>query len=338
MDKKEIKRNGIVIAGSLIADVYYKIETYPKEGQLANMRETEWHVGGTGNMIQDLARLDPEVPLEVSALIGNDHRGNMVMDKLSRYPNIYLNHVKRSGKTPVTFVMNALDSGERTFFFNPAACDEYSINDIDWDNLKGSIFHLEYILIMEKMDEEDAEYGTHGARILHEARKRGMQTSIDVVSRPKKQAQKIIASALRYTDYCSINEVEAEVATGIDLTSSEEALEAGAESAVRKLKEFGVAKWAVIHSPKRSYGLDCEKDQFMTVSSLELPDGFIKGNNGAGDAYCAGIIYGVQRGDTLEDAMKLATACAACSLSEEGGSGGMRCYEEVMELARKYRR
>lgn len=333
MDNKETGRRGIVVAGSLIADVYYRIDTYPKEGQLANMSETEWHVGGTGNMIQDLAKLAPEIPLEISALIGNDDRGNMVMEKLSCYPNVHLEHIKRKGKTPVTFVMNAQDSGERTFFFSPAACDEYGMEDIDWGKLKGSIFHLEYILIMAKVDEEDAEYGTHGARMLHEAKKRGMETSIDVVSRPREGARKIVASALRYTDYCSVNEVEAEVATGIDLTSSEEALKAGAESALRKLKELGVAKWAVIHSPKRSYGLDCETDQYIVVPSLKLPDGFIKGNNGAGDAYCSGILYGAQRGDGLEEAMKLATACAACSLSEESGSGGMRRYEEVMKLA-----
>ena len=35
---------------------------------------------------------------------------------------------------------------------------------------------------MAKVDGPDEEYGTLGARILHDARERGMKTSIDVVS------------------------------------------------------------------------------------------------------------------------------------------------------------
>lgn len=333
-----MQRKGIIVAGSLIADVFYKIDAYPKEGCLSTVRDIQSHVGGSGNLIQDLARLDIQLPVRVSAIVGKDERGDMLMRQLGKYPNVDLSHVQREGNSSVTMVMNAQDTKQRTFFFLPEASDRYDMSCIDWDSLSGDIFHLEYLLLMEKVDEEDMEYGTHGARILCEAKRRGMRTSIDMVSEQSTRATHVVASALHYTDYCAINEVEAQAVTGVDLTGSERALEEGAERALRKLQELGVSKWAVIHSPKCGYGLDCETGRFVSVPSLKLPEGFIKGTNGAGDAFCSGVLYAAVRGDSIENALRLAAACAVCSLSEENGTDGMRSYEDVLRLAEQISR
>ena len=47
---------------------------------------------------------------------------------------------------------------------------------IDWDSLEGDIFQLEYLLLTKGIDAPDDEYGTHAARILAQARRRGMKT------------------------------------------------------------------------------------------------------------------------------------------------------------------
>lgn len=333
----EKERKGIAVAGSLMADTFYKIDTYPREGRLAHIWETENHIGGSGNLILDLAKLDPNLRVEVSALIGKDDRGEYLVKKLKQYPNIQTDNLKRDGVTSLTLVMNAQDTKQRTFFFMPVSSDQFDLSCIDWDKLNASIFHLEYLLGLKKVDDFDPVYGTHGAKILYEARKRGMATSIDMISEESGRAAEIVACSLKYTDYCAINEVEAEAVTGIDLTSSAEMLEKNGEAAVRKLKELGVSKWAVIHSPKYSYGYDCEKDLFLSMPSLRLPDGYIKGTNGAGDAFCSGILYAAHEGRDIEFAMKLAGACAACSLSEENGTDGMRPFDEVMKVAGKYK-
>ena len=49
------------------------------------------------------------------------------------------------------------------------------------------------------------------------------------------------------------------------------------------MKEKGVTTWAVIHCPRCGYGYDCRIDAFVSVPSLHLPEGYIKGTNGAGD-------------------------------------------------------
>ena len=61
----------------------------------------------------------------------------------------------------------------------------------------------------------------------------------------------------------------------------------------------------MIHCPRCGYGYDCRTDAFVSVPSLHLPEGYIKGTNGAGDAYCSGILYGAYQGMTLEESMIL---------------------------------
>lgn len=328
---------GIAVAGTLIADTFYKVDTYPKQGNLTNIRDTVSYIGGTGNMLIDLAKLDPSIPLKASAIIGEGSNGRMMRQELEKYPNIDTRNITVQGRSSVTLVMDAQDTKQRTFFFQAAASDIYEEKYIDWDVLDADIFHLEYLLLMAKVDSEDAEYGTHGARILHDAREHGMKTSIDIVSEQSDRAARVVSAALKYTDYCAINEVEAEAVTGIELTGEEGLTEENARQALESLREKGVTTWAVIHSPQCGYGLDCRTGEFVRVPSLHLPTGYIKGSNGAGDAYCTGILYGAYEDMTLEQAMELGTACAACSLSETNGTDGMRSLEEVRKQYQRLR-
>jgi sugar/nucleoside kinase (ribokinase family) len=233
--------------------------------------------------------------------------------------------------------MNAADTKQRTFFFVPEASDKFGMDYINWDTVDAKIFQLEYLLLMKKVDSADEEYGTHGARILAEAKKRGMITSIDVVSEQSDRAKNIVKAALKYTDICCINESEAEAVTGITLTKDGEIVPEKVFEAIDEIKKLGVSKWIVVHAPKFGFGLDCETGETITVPSLNLPKGYIKGSTGAGDAYCSGILYSAHEDKTLEEAMKFARASAACSLSENNGTDGMRSYKEVLLVEEKYK-
>lgn len=324
-------RRGICVAGSLVADRFYDMESYPKEGFLATVRRGATAIGGSGNLILDLAKVDATLPVKVCAIAGEDESGEALMEALGRFPNIDTADMVREGETSNTLVMNANDTKQRTFFFSPGASHVFDESYIHWDNIDSKIFHLEYLLLMKKVDAPDPEYGTHGARILKDARERGMITSIDMVSEQSDRVKNVVRPALKYTDICCINESEAEAITGIAVTCRERA-----EEALRALRALGVSLWAVIHSPKHNYGYDIANDKMVYVESLKLPDGFIKGTTGAGDAFCCGILYGAHEGESLEDSMRFATASAACSLSENNGTDGMRAREEVLAVLRKY--
>ena len=105
---------------------------------------------------------------------------------------------------------------------------------------------------------------------------------------------------------------------------------------LRALFELGVSEWAIIHCPEGGYGLD-ESNNYIEVPSLKLPAGYIKGTVGAGDAFCAGVLYAAWKGEDLRSAIELGTASAACSLSQPGATEGMRCEADVKKLYNELR-
>lgn len=329
-------KKGITVAGSLIGDVFYEIDTYPKEGYLTNVRSSSLNPGGSGNMILDLAKMDKDLTVKVCAIVGEDSRGEDLLQILGKYPNIDTKNITVEGNSSVTIVMNAKDTKQRTFFFVPEASDIFDEPYINWDTIDTKIFQLEYLLLMKQIDSPDSEFGTKGARILCEAQKRGMITSIDVVSEQSDRAKGIVTAALRYTDICCINECEAEAVTGINLTGEGALTKENALKAIEYLRNLGVSKWIVIHAPKLAYGFNCETEDFVELPSLNLPKDYIKGTTGAGDAFCSGILYGAHEDCSLRDAMRYARASAACSLSENNGTDGMRSIEEIMLLEEKF--
>ena len=325
-------KNGITIAGTLICDVMHQIDTYPSQSFLTNVRSITRSIGGTGNIIIDLAKLDKNLTVKACAVIGDDADGKTVIDYLSKYENIDTSNITVGEQTAITIVMNALDTKQRTFFCVGGGNDVFDESYIDFEKLNTKIFHLEYLLLMKKVDEYDEIYGTHGAKILHDAKQRGMLTSIDVVSEQSDRAKKIVTSALKYTDICCVNELEARSVTGIDIVENGRLSLEKTTKALYEFKKLGVSKWVVIHSALDSYGLDVLDNEVIYAPSLNVPRSYIKGSTGAGDAYCSGILYGAHENYSLTNAMRLARACASCSLSENNGTDGMRSLEETMKL------
>ena len=60
-----MEKDGICVAGSLIADRFYEVDSYPKEGFLSTVRSNAMHIGGSGNLIPDLAKLDKNLAVKV---------------------------------------------------------------------------------------------------------------------------------------------------------------------------------------------------------------------------------------------------------------------------------
>lgn len=327
-------KKGICCAGNMIVDITYPIETWPNQNELTHITEgIQNSTGGSVcNTISDLARLDPSLHLIASGFAGHDAEGDFMMEEMAKYPNIDLSMVRRDGRTSFTAVMSNNQTKERTFFQHAGANAYYGEEHIDWDKLDVDIFHIGYILLLPHLDEADDEYGTKMARLLHRAQKQGMKTSIDVVSESGDRFVRLVTPALKYSDYCVINELEAQQTTGVNLRDADGTLHVeNMPLALQKLKELGVSTWAVIHCPEIGCGID-ENGKFWSVPSLKLPKGWIKGTVGAGDAFCAGILYAAYKEMAMEDALKLGACAAAASLREVSASDGVETAQEVMKL------
>lgn len=325
---------GIAVAGNMIVDTIYRVEQYPKLGQLTSIENpiTKATGGALCNVIVDLAKLDRAVKLTALGVIGEDTDGDFIKQQLSKHPNIDLSQVVQHGTTSFTAVMSDLQTKQRTFFHFRGANASFSEQHIDWDMLEVDILHIGYLLLLDALDEIDDDFGTKMARLLAHAQARGIKTSIDIVTDAEGRFKSIVPPALKYTDYCVINEVEAEGTTGISLRKEGHLMIENIPNALQALKNMGVAKWVVIHSPEGGFGLDCDTGEIVIKQSLSLPEGYIKGTVGAGDAFCSGIIYSAYKEQALWEAIELAVSCAACSLSEPGATEGMRNYEEVRSL------
>ena len=327
-------RKGICVAGNLVVDITYPIERWPRQNELTTITEgiTRSVGGAVCNVVTDLARMDKSLPLSALGVIGQDAEGDFILEQLGKYRNVDLSLLGRKGATSFTAVMSDNRTKARTFFQYRGANALFDESFIDWEKIDAELLHVGYILLLDALDQEDAEYGTKMARLLAEARRRGLKTSIDVVTETGDRFQTLVPPALRYTDYCVINELEAQQITGVPLRDESEKLyPENMKEALERMKELGVSTWAVIHCPEGGYGLD-EENRYVSLPSLRLPEGYIKGTVGAGDAFCAGVLYGAQKRWALPESIRLGTCAAAASLSEPGASEGVGTAEEVLKL------
>ena len=331
-------RQGICIAGNMIVDIHYPVEGWPGLGELVHIKGRAGKATGgcVNNTIMDIARLAPEMKLFAMGRIGADGEGELIKAALAKYPNIDTSNVIQEGESALTLVFNESVSKNRTFFTYGGSNAEFDVEDVNWDNLSCNILHIGYILLLEALDREDPEYGTRMARLLHMAQQHGIRTSIDVVSEASQRFERIVKPALKYTDYCVINEFEASRTTGVPLRDDDDRLlTENMPKALERMKALGVSTWAVIHCPEGGFGLD-EHGRYIALPSLKLPDGFIKGSNGAGDAFCAGVLCSAEKGRDLESAIRLGIAAAASSLTSVEATDGVRPEDEVLRLYDKY--
>jgi len=97
------------------------------------------------------------------------------------------------------------------------------------------------------------------------------------------------------------------------------------------LFDCGVKDIAVIHAPEGGFALDAS-GMFVTCPSFRLPEGYIVGKTGAGDAFCAGILYGISCGWNMEESLRFANGAAASSLRGSGGTETVGSRAEIESL------
>ena len=323
--------NRIAFCGSMIADVIKTVPTWPDKGMLVQIKSIRRQIGGAVcNSGVDLKTLDPSLEVRAVGAVGADENGDFVVASLEA-KGLDCSRVGRVKDVPTSFtdVVTVESTGERTFFNMHGADSALAPGDVDVAGLDCDIFHFGYLLLLDGMDAPDDEYGTKAARLLASVQAAGIKTSIDIVSEQSERFARIVRPALRHCDYCIVNEIEGSMATGAgkdDLRGICEGLLAA-----------GVREQAVVHCPKEGVSLD-RRGNFARVGSLRLPDGWIKGSVGAGDAFCAGVLYAIMKGFDAEHALRLGSCAAAMNLSVPDSVSGAKPYAETMALESEFAR
>ncbi len=334
------ERKGIMVAGSIVADIVKNIDCYPNVGMMANVLDIRRAVGGCSpNTAIDLAKIDRSLPVSIAGKTGDDEHGRFIRSEVSRY-GIDCENISVTTNRPTSFCdVMSLPSGDRTFFHARGANMEFCPDDIDIQSLNCAILHIGYIFLLDAFDAYDEQYGTVMARFLHDVQAAGIKTSIDVVSDSTADYKAKILPSLKYSDYVIINEWESSMLTDLAPYKPDGKIDA---QNIRKTMEFmaqcGVKEKVIIHCKMAGFCLDVPSGRFTVVPSLSIPAEEIKGSVGAGDAFCAGSLYGIYNNYDDEKILEFASAAAACNLFAENSTDGMLDKNEIEKLSEKYGR
>ena len=316
-------KNGIAIAGSILVDNINEISAYPQAGELTKIKSVQKSVGGcVPNVAIDLKRLCPDLTVKAVGKVGDDENGMYVKDVLSMNGVDVENVSMCADKTSFTEVMS-VSGGQRTFFTYAGASADFGVNDVPMSALNVKMLHLGYFLLLDKIDNGDGEL------LLKKAKEQGVKTSIDLVSE-NSDRYSLVLPCLKYVDNLIINEVEAGALTGIE-PKKENFI-----AIARKLKEYGVTERVIIHTPE--VGVCVSEKGVECVPSYALPDNFIVGTTGAGDAFCAGALFGIYQNKTDKEILEFASAVAVAALSSADATSGLREEKEIQELCKGFKR
>jgi sugar/nucleoside kinase (ribokinase family) len=331
-------RKGIACGGNWVLDLVKVVDLYPPESSIATITAESMGGGGCSfNVTLNLAIFDNSLELYALGMIGNDSYGDFLVDQFRKYPHVHLEQLRRTSKdgTSYTDVFNVASTGRRTFFHYQGANRLFCPDDVDLDKVPVDLFHLGYLNLLHAMYQPDDQFQTVAARFLAQMRKRNIKTSIDLVSEDSNRYGQIVAPALKFTTYCIINDFEAEKLSGIPIRQDHALILGNLKRIATAILALGVDELVVIHFPEGAYLLTKDRGEILQPS-LDLPEGYIVGSTGAGDSFCAGVLYGLYRGWSHEKTLRFAVCAGAMNLSDLTTTGGIRPWEEVFDMEKKF--
>ena len=329
---------GIAIAGTLVADVIKIIDHYPKKGALADICDIRYGIGGcAANPAVGVKRLDPSIEVKSIGLVGKDSMGDFLKTNLAKY-GVDCSRVQEIEGETTAFsdVMTVKETGERTFFHTRGASRQFDEASLGRETLDAELVLIGYGGLLDALNAPEPNYGNALAKAFADLKKKGIRTALDVATmKDPVKMQQLVVPSLPYVDYLIVNEIEGGMIAGIEARDENGVLQLGRMRQIcEKIVSFG-ARCCVLHAPE----LGCAADQsgvYYEEPSLNLPGGYIVGAVGAGDSFCAGILYAMYRNLSLGEALKIGAAVAAANLSAEDSVSGLRSIEETMELYKRY--
>lgn len=337
--KSTSARCGILAGGNWIVDQVKLIDVYPRPEQLANISTAmKGTGGGPYNVLLDLAQSGAPFPLAGAGLVGKDDYGDQILAHCRQHKinTRYINQTNKAS-TSYTDVMTESATGRRTFFHARGANALWDGAGLNFRKMNARIFHLGYLLVLDALDVPDDTFGTRAGKLLAAAQAAGLKTSADVVSEDGDRFATLVAPALKYVDYCILNEIEAGKTAGFQVRTPDGQLDTVAlRHAAGALLQKGVRELVVIHFPEGALARN-RRGEDVWQSSLKLPAKYIAGTAGAGDAFCAGVLWGLHEGWELKRCLLTGVCLAAASLSHPTCTAGVKSLGSSLALAKKFK-
>src|SRR2546429_404423 len=302
----------VVCIGILVADMIVRpVAQLPAAGTLAFVDSIEMRGGGCAlNRASCLARLG----LRSAALgkVGADTFGEFVLRLLGER-GVDAEGVLTDPELATSASVALVDpAGERTFLHLRGANAALRAEELGERPFAGRALHVAGALVLDALDGEPT------ARLLAEARRRGIQTSVDTVFDAGGRWERVLP-ALPHCDPVTPGLAEAQGITG----------EQDPARAAARLRELGAGVAAVTLGPDGCYVAGEGFDGHVPGIEVEAVDG-----TGAGDAFAAGFLYGLLAEWPLELCARFANAAGAAATTALGAVAGVGDPHRALDVAR----
>ena len=331
------ERSGVLAGGNWILDRVKIIDHYPEQDGLAHILDQSVSNGGSPyNLLKDLARLGAPFPLAAAGLVGEDEDGDFILEDC-RAHSIDTTQVRKSSEaaTSGTDVMTVQSTGRRTFFHQPGTNRLLDVGDFSLGTSPARIFHLGYLLLLDRLDQVGTDGLTGAARLFQEARSLGFKTSADVVSEDSDRVASVVTPSLAVLDCFFLNEFEAGKITGLATRRGENVDWEAISHAAQMLMNQGVNELVCIHCPEGALARTASGSEYAQPS-VNLPAAKVAGAVGAGDAFAAGVLLGLHEDWEIQRSLRLAVCAAAASLLHPASSEGVLRWRDCLQLAEMF--
>lgn len=320
------ERRGFLCGGNFIVDTVKLIDAWPEQDTVCTVLAAERsNGGGPYNVLKDLSRIDPSLPLSACGLVGDDAEGRWIREDCRKADiGVRQLRVRDDAETSVTDVMSVAGSSRRTFFHQPGANALVDVADFDFAGSNAKVFLLGYLLLLPALD---ADGGRGAAEVLRRAREAGMLAAVDCVSVPDCRFREVARAGLAEADWFLTNEIESGWILGREVTLDE------APAAARELAALGRAS-VVLHLPEAAIACPAGGSEVIIQPAVDLPPERIAGTTGAGDAFAAGFLHGLHEERGILECLQRGACVAAMSLTDPTPSDGIRSLDECLAFGR----
>ena len=303
----------VLTIGLHIADILGRPVTAIPEGQgLALLDEIRMTIAGTGAATaMDLARLGTSVA--TFAVVGDDVLGRWLTGALAD-EGVDVTGIAIDSTVPTSATMLPIrPNGERPALHVIGANAKVSRELIDWDRFSGAThLHLGGSLLLEKID------GPPTAALFEEAARRGMTTSLDIIGVPDQDYEHVFGAAYPHLDYLLVNNDDALLLSGA----------ADVSSAIDWFLARGVKTCAITTGPDGALVRTQGGDE-VAIPAYDIA---VVDTTGCGDAFSAGFIAGITRGQSPHEAAEWGVAMGSYTARALGSDASPKSLAELTEF------
>jgi len=302
----------IVVFGSFVVDLTSRSAGLPVPGQTILGSSFKMGPGGKGSN-QAVAAHRAGANVTLVTKVGKDVFGKVATD-FYKSEGMNVDYILEDDvrETGVALILVDENSAQNEIVVVPAACSNITMDEVE--KCRPLIENASILLLQHEIN-FDAQY-----KVIDIAHKAGVK----IVLNPA-PATEVPAEILAKIDTVTPNETEAQVLTGVEVKTIEDA-----EKAAKVFLEKGVKNVVITMGSLGAFATDGKKSELVPRLNVNAID-----TTGAGDAFNGGFVMALSEGKDLFEALRYGNATGALSVTKLGTAPAMPTRAEIDAMVKE---